>query len=49
MSRPLEPEKKQALLEQCLEAAIVSDAIDLSINTIAKHIGTSGRMLVYHY
>jgi AcrR family transcriptional regulator len=49
MSRPLEPEKKQALLEQCLEAAIVSGVIDLSINTIAKNIGTSGRMLVYHF
>jgi AcrR family transcriptional regulator len=49
MSRPLEPEKKQALLEQCLEAAIASGLIDLSINAIAKSIGTSGRMLVYHF
>jgi AcrR family transcriptional regulator len=49
MSRPLEPEKKQTLLEQCLEAAIASGAIELSINTIAKNIGTSGRMLVYHF
>jgi AcrR family transcriptional regulator len=49
MSRPLEPEKKQALLQQCLDAAIVSGVIDLSINTIAKSIGTSGRMLVYHF
>jgi AcrR family transcriptional regulator len=49
MSRPLEPEKKQALLEQCLDAAIASGVIDFSINTIAKTIGTSGRMLVYHF
>jgi AcrR family transcriptional regulator len=49
MSRPIEPEKKQALLEQCLDAAIVSGVIDFSINTIAKSIGTSGRMLVYHF
>jgi AcrR family transcriptional regulator len=49
MSRPIEPEKKQALLEQCLDAAIASGAIDFSINTIAKTIGTSGRMLVYHF
>ena len=49
MSRPLEPEKKQALLEQCLEASIVSGVLDISINTIAKNIGTSGRMLVYHF
>ncbi len=49
MSRPIEPEKKQALLEQCLDAAIASGVIDFSINTIAKTIGTSGRMLVYHF
>lgn len=49
MSRPIEPEKKQALLEQCLEAAIEGGAIDFSINAIAKRIGTSGRMLVYHF
>ena len=35
--------------EQCLEASIVSGVLDLSINTIAKNIGTSGRMLVYHF
>jgi AcrR family transcriptional regulator len=49
MSRPIEPEKKQALLEQCLDAAIAAGVIDFSINTIAKTIGTSGRMLVYHF
>jgi len=49
MSRPTEPQKKQALLEQCLAAAIEAGALDASINTIAKRIGTSGRMLVYHF
>lgn len=49
MSRPTEPQKKQELLEQCLAAAIEVGAFDSSINTIAKRIGTSGRMLVYHF
>ncbi len=49
MSRPTEPEKKQELLEQCLAAAIAAGALEWSINTIAKKIGTSGRMLVYHF
>lgn len=49
MSRPTEPQKKQELLEQCLAAAIDTGALDSSINTIAKRIGTSGRMLVYHF
>lgn len=49
MSRPTEPKKKQELLEQCLAAAIEVGALDSSINAIAKRIGTSGRMLVYHF
>lgn len=49
MSRPIEPQKKQELLEQCLAAAIEVGALDSSINAIAKRVGTSGRMLVYHF
>ncbi|WP_459195314.1 TetR/AcrR family transcriptional regulator [Nostoc sp. FACHB-892] len=49
MSRPTEPQKKQELLEQCLSAAIETGALDSSINMIANKIGTSGRMLVYHF
>ncbi|MEO1144881.1 MAG: TetR/AcrR family transcriptional regulator [Cyanobacteria bacterium J06638_22] len=49
MNRPIEPQKKQALLEQCLAAAIAAGALDTSINAIAKKAGTSGRMLVYHF
>ncbi|MBD2731782.1 TetR/AcrR family transcriptional regulator, partial [Nostoc sp. FACHB-892] len=49
MSRPTEPQKKQELLEQCLSAAIEAGALDSSINIIANKIGTSGRMLVYHF
>lgn len=49
MSRPADPQKKQALLEQCLAAAIAAGALDSSLNSIAQKIGTSGRMLVYHF
>jgi len=49
MSRPSEPQKKQELLEKCLAAAIEVGVLDCSINAIATRIGTSGRMLVYHF
>lgn len=49
MSRPAEPQKKEELLERCLAAAIEVGALNSSINAIAKKIGTSGRMLVYHF
>lgn len=49
MSRPPEPQKKEELLEKCLAAAIDTGSLDCSINVIAKRIGTSGRMLVYHF
>jgi AcrR family transcriptional regulator len=49
MSRPTEPQKKQEILEQCLAAVIEAGVLDCSINSIAKRIGTSGRMLVYHF
>lgn len=49
MSRPTEPQKKQELLEECLSAAIELGVLDFSINAIAKKVGTSGRMLVYHF
>jgi AcrR family transcriptional regulator len=49
MNRPTEPQKKQELLERCLAAAIELGTLDSSINEIAKRIGTSARMLVYHF
>ncbi len=49
MSRPTEPQKRQELLERCLDAAIEVGGLDSSINALAKRIGTSGRMLVYHF
>lgn len=49
MARPVEPQKKHELLERCLMATIEVGSLDSSINAIAKRIGTSGRMLVYHF
>ncbi|MBD2103941.1 TetR/AcrR family transcriptional regulator [Leptolyngbya sp. FACHB-261] len=49
MSRPTEPQKKEELLERCLAAAIGVGALDCSINAMAERVGTSGRMLVYHF
>lgn len=49
MNRPIEPHKKEELLERCLAAAIEVGVLDSSINVIAKKIGTSARMLVYHF
>lgn len=49
MNRPTEPQKKQELLEQCLAAAIEVGILDFGINAIAERVGTSGRMLIYHF
>jgi AcrR family transcriptional regulator len=49
MSRPTEPQKKENLIERCLAVAIETGTLGSSINAIAKRIGTSGRMLVYHF
>jgi AcrR family transcriptional regulator len=49
MSRPSEPRKKEILVERCLAIAIKTGTLDSSINEIAEKIGTSGRMLVYHF
>ena len=49
MNRPTEPQKRQELLDRCLAAAIELGTLDSSINQIAKRVGTSGRMLVYHF
>lgn len=49
MNRPTEPQKKEELLERCLVTAIEEGTLKFSINVIAQKIGTSGRMLVYHF
>lgn len=49
MSRPTEPQKKAELVEKCLAVAVEAGALDSSLNAIAQRIGTSGRMLVYHF
>ncbi|MEM9568754.1 MAG: TetR/AcrR family transcriptional regulator [Cyanobacteria bacterium P01_E01_bin.34] len=49
MARPSDPQKKVELLERCLAAAIETGELGGSINQIAARVGTSGRMLVYHF
>ena len=49
MNRPTEPRKKEIILEKCLATAIETGTLGSSINQIAKKIGTSSRMLVYHF
>ena len=49
MSRPNEPKKKEILVERCLAIALERGTLGSSINEIAKKIGTSSRMLVYHF
>lgn len=49
MSRPIEPQKKEELLERCLADAMAVGSLDSSINAIATRIGSSGRMLIYHF
>lgn len=49
MNRPLEPQKRQLLLEQCFAAILESGSLTGSINALAQRVGTSGRMLVYHF
>lgn len=49
MARPPDPEKRAALLERCFAAAQEGGTLDLSLATLAERVGTSARMLVYHF
>lgn len=49
MSRPTEPQKKEELLERCLAAAVELGSLDSSVSTLSRKVGTSGRMLIYHF
>ena len=49
MARPSDPQKKVELVERCLATAIATGKLGGSINQIAARVGTSGRMLVYHF
>ena len=49
MSRPLEPEKRERLLEQCFAAALRDGSLEMTLESLARTVGTSARMLLYHF
>lgn len=49
MPRPPEPGKRAALLDRCFEAVVAAGDLDLTLDALAAHAGTSARMLVYHF
>ncbi len=49
MNRPVQPHIKEALLNRCLEVAVEDATLGASLANLAARIGTSARMLVYHF
>jgi len=49
MARPPDPTIKARLLEQCLDSLVEKGVHDFSLRKIAEQVGTSARMLVYHF
>lgn len=49
MSRTPDPAIKSELLEKCLAQAVKHGTLQLSINEFGERIGSSGRMLAYHF
>lgn len=49
MSRPIEPKIKEDLFEKCVQEILKQGSLQFSINDLGKKIGSSGRMLVYHF
>lgn len=49
MSRPLDPELRNRVLDACYRVLLTNCRLDISINELGKMAGTSGRMLVYHF
>lgn len=49
MARHTDPSIKENLTEQCLDAFFQKGLQDFSLRNLAKAIGTSARMLVYHF
>ena len=47
--RPIDPQRKQLLLERCFAAAQAGDSLELSLHELAERAGTSARMLIYHF
>lgn len=49
MARPEDPKIKEKLLEKCLRAVIESGYVNWNLNSLARRIHTSSRMLIYHF
>lgn len=49
MARNLDPSIKAQLLEKCLAAILQHGIADVSLRTLAAEVGTSARMLIYHF
>ena len=49
MGRPPEPERRQELLEAVVEYVLKNGLTGLSLRPLAKGVGTSARMLLYHF
>jgi AcrR family transcriptional regulator len=49
VGRPPEPERRQELLEAVVEYVLKNGLTGLSLRPLAKGVGTSARMLLYHF
>lgn len=49
MARNLDLSLKQQLVEKCLAAVLQHGLADMSLRNLAAEVGTSARMLVYHF
>jgi AcrR family transcriptional regulator len=49
MSRQPDPMLRAEILEKCLKAALRKGTVDFSIHELGKAVGTSPRMLIYHF
>ena len=49
MGRPPDPERRQELLESVVEYVLKNGLTGLSLRPLANGVGTSARMLLYHF
>jgi AcrR family transcriptional regulator len=49
MARPPDPELRRKLRERAIDYVLQNGLADLSLRPLAKALGTSARMLVYHF
>ncbi len=49
MSRPREPETRKRLLERAIDHTLENGIVGMSLRSLGRALGTSARMLVYHF